>query len=64
MNPRLIARNLRNEYLRLLKTAFRPRQHDLRSQFDAEIERDGFLTREEFIGPEGPEPKSPPAPAP
>jgi arylsulfatase A len=26
--------------------------------------RDGFLTREEFIGPEGREPKSPPAPAP
>jgi ATP-dependent helicase YprA (DUF1998 family) len=49
MNPLLIARNLRNEYLRLLKTAFRPRQHDLRSQFDAEIERDGFLTREPFI---------------
>jgi ATP-dependent helicase YprA (DUF1998 family) len=49
MNPLLIARNLREEYLRLLKTTFRPRQHELREHFDAEIERDGFLTREPFI---------------
>jgi ATP-dependent helicase YprA (DUF1998 family) len=49
MNPLLIARNLRDEYLRLLKTTFRPRQQELRDQFNAEIERDGFLTREPFI---------------
>jgi ATP-dependent helicase YprA (DUF1998 family) len=49
MNPLLIARNLRDEYLRLLKTTFRPRQQELRDRFDAEIERDGFLTREPFI---------------
>lgn len=49
MNPLLIARNLRDEYLRLLKTTFRPRQQELRDSFDAEIERDGFLTREPFI---------------
>jgi hypothetical protein len=29
MNPLLIARNLRTEYLRLLKTAFDPRQPEL-----------------------------------
>lgn len=46
MNPLLIARNLRQEYLRLLKTTFRPRQQELRESFDAEIERDGFSTRE------------------
>ena len=49
MNPLLIARSLRDEYLRLLKTAFHPRQEDLREAFNAEVERDGFLTREPFI---------------
>jgi hypothetical protein len=49
MNPLLIARNLRTEYLKLLKTAFAPRQEDLAESFRAEIERDGFLTREPFI---------------
>lgn len=49
MNPLLIARNLRDEYLRLLKTTFRPRQDELRERFNEEIERDGFLTREPFI---------------
>ena len=49
MNPLLIARNLRDEYLRLLKTTFRPRQQELRERFDEEIERDGFLTREPFV---------------
>lgn len=49
MNPLLIARNLRDEYLRLLKTTFHPRQQELRERFNAEIERDGFLTREPFI---------------
>src|SRR5262245_17049865 len=49
MNPLLIARNLRTEYLKLLKTAFNPRQEDLRASFHAAIERDGFLTREPFI---------------
>ena len=45
MNPLLIARNLRDEYLRLLKSMFCPR----RSRFDTEIERDGFPTGELFI---------------
>lgn len=49
MNPLLVARSLREEYLRLLKTAFHPRQDDLRAAFDQEVERDGFLTREPFI---------------
>ena len=48
MNPLLVARSLREEYL-LLKTAFHPRQDDVREAFDAEVERDGFLTREPFI---------------
>ncbi len=33
----------------MLKTAFHPRQDDVREAFDAEVERDGFLTREPFI---------------
>lgn len=49
MNPLLIARNLRDEYLRLLKTTFRPRQQEVRSRFDTEIEWDGFLPRCPFI---------------
>ena len=49
MNPLLIARNLRTEYLKLLKTAFAPRQEELAEAFRAEIEKDGFLTREPFI---------------
>ena len=49
MNPLLIARNLRDEYLRLLKTHFNPRQPELKAAFNREIEKDGFLTREPFI---------------
>jgi len=49
MNPLLIARNLREEYLRLLKTHFNPRQQELKAAFNREIEKDGFLTREPFI---------------
>ena len=49
MNPLLIARNLRAEYLKLLKTAFAPRQEELAGSFHAAIEKDGFLTREPFI---------------
>ncbi len=49
MNPLLIARNLRTEYLKLLKTAFAPRQTELAEAFRSEIEKDGFLTREPFI---------------
>lgn len=49
MNPLLIARNLRTEYLKLLKTAFAPRQTELAEAFRTEIEKDGFLTREPFI---------------
>ena len=49
MNPLLIARNLRTEYLKLLTTAFAPRQEDLAKAFQAEIEKDGFLTRDPFI---------------
>ena len=41
--------NLRTEYLKLLKTAFAPRQPELAKAFRAEIEKDGFLTREPFI---------------
>jgi hypothetical protein len=49
MNPLLIARKLREQYLTLLTTAFAPRQEDLAEAFRAEIEKDGFLTREPFI---------------
>ena len=49
MNPLLIARKLRTEYLKLLKTAFAPRQTELAEAFRTEIEKDGFLTREPFI---------------
>ena len=49
MNPLLIARNLRTEYLKLLKTAFAPRQTELAEAFRTEIDKDGFLTREPFI---------------
>jgi hypothetical protein len=49
MNPLLIARNLRDEYLRLLKTTFHPRRQKLRERLNAEIEPDGFLTRKPFI---------------
>ena len=49
MNPLLIARNLRDEYLRLLRTHFNPRQPELRAAFNREIETDGFLTREPFV---------------
>jgi ATP-dependent helicase YprA (DUF1998 family) len=49
MNPLLSARNLRTEYLKLLKTAFNPRQPELAAAFHREIEKDGFLTREPFI---------------
>jgi ATP-dependent helicase YprA (DUF1998 family) len=49
MNPLLIARNPREQYLTLLTTAFAPRQEDLAEAFRTEIEKDGFLTREPFI---------------
>jgi len=49
MNPLHIARNLRDDYLLLLRTTFAPRQQELRDAFLHEIERDGFLTREPFI---------------
>ncbi|MFC1451934.1 DEAD/DEAH box helicase [Verrucomicrobiota bacterium] len=49
MNPLYIARNLRDEYLKLLRTHFHPRQDELREAFDQEIERDGFLTREPYV---------------
>jgi ATP-dependent helicase YprA (DUF1998 family) len=60
MNPLLIARNLRTEYLKLLKTAFSPRQEDLKRAFHAEIEKDGFLTRESFIALAQPFASAPP----
>jgi ATP-dependent helicase YprA (DUF1998 family)/very-short-patch-repair endonuclease len=49
MNPLRIARNLRDDYLTLLRTTFSPRQRLLREEFNHQIERDGFLTREPFI---------------
>jgi len=49
MNPLHIARNLRDDYLLLLKTTFNPRQAELQKAFLGEIERDGFLTREPFV---------------
>jgi len=60
MNPLLIARNLRTEYLKLLKTAFAPRQTELAQAFRTEIEKDGFLTREPFIALAQPFENSPP----
>jgi very-short-patch-repair endonuclease len=49
MNPLHIARNLREDYLLLLRTTFNPRQERLREAFLREVERDGFLTREPFV---------------
>jgi ATP-dependent helicase YprA (DUF1998 family)/very-short-patch-repair endonuclease len=49
MNPLRIARALRDDYLTLLRTTFRPRQDALREIFDREIERENFLTREPFV---------------
>jgi ATP-dependent helicase YprA (DUF1998 family) len=60
MNPLLIARNLRTEYLKLLKTAFAPRQTELAEAFRAEIEKDGFLAREPFIALAQPYEHAPP----
>src|SRR5262245_21970462 len=60
MNPLRIARNLRTEYLKLLKTAFAPCQEDLANAFRAEIEKDGFLTREPFIALAQPYEDAPP----
>jgi ATP-dependent helicase YprA (DUF1998 family) len=60
MNPLLIARNLRTEYLKLLKTAFALRQPELAEAFRSEIEKDGFLTRESFIALAQPFENAPP----
>jgi hypothetical protein len=60
MNPLLIARNLRTEYLKLLKTAFAPRQPELAEAFRTEIEKDGFLTREPFVALAQPFENAPP----
>jgi superfamily II DNA/RNA helicase/very-short-patch-repair endonuclease len=49
MNPIRIAESLREEYLQLLRTEFRPRQEHLREAFESEITREGFLTREPFV---------------
>jgi len=49
MNPLHIARNLRDDYLLLLRTTFTPRQRELGEAFLREVERDGFLTREPFV---------------
>jgi len=49
MNPLRIARQLREDYLTLLRTTFSPRQDRLREEFNRQIEREGFLTREPFI---------------
>jgi len=49
MNRLLLARNLHTEYVKLLKTAFAPRQTELAVAFRAEIEKDSFLAREPFI---------------
>lgn len=49
MNPLQIAKTLKDDYLKLLRSEFRPRQERLRDAFEAEITREGFLTREPFI---------------
>jgi ATP-dependent helicase YprA (DUF1998 family) len=60
MNPLRIARNLREDYLRLLRTTFQPRQERLREAFEREIAREGFLTREPFIALASPHQYGPP----
>src|SRR5271166_5032914 len=54
MNPLLIARNLRTEYLKLLKTAFAPRQTELAEAFRPHIAQPGSLTRPPFLPPAQP----------
>ncbi len=50
MNPLAVAGALREDYLRLLRTTFAPRQTTLGEAFNRELEREGFLTREPFVG--------------
>ncbi len=49
MNPLRIARNLREDYLKLLRTTFSPRNEELREAFECEITREGFLVHEPFV---------------
>ncbi len=49
MNPLQIAKSLREDYLKLLTTTFDPRQKPLKEAFQAEINTEGFLTREPYI---------------
>lgn len=49
MNPLAVAGALREDYLKLLRTTFAPRQAALREAFNRELEREGFLTREPFV---------------
>lgn len=49
MNPLQIAKSLREDYLKLLTTTFDPRQKPLKDAFLAEINTEGFLTREPYI---------------
>jgi ATP-dependent helicase YprA (DUF1998 family) len=49
VNPLAVAGALRDDYLRLLRTTFAPRQSVLRDAFNRELEREGFLTREPFV---------------
>lgn len=44
MNPLRIARSLRDDYLRLLRTTFQPHQTRLQEAFEREIIREGSLT--------------------
>jgi hypothetical protein len=49
VNPLTVAGVLRDDYLKLLRTTFAPRQAVLREAFNREVEREGFLTREPFV---------------
>jgi len=49
VNPLAVAGALRDDYLKLLRTTYAPRQSVLRDAFNRELEREGFLTREPFV---------------
>lgn len=46
MNPLRNARNLREDYLRLLRTVFEPRQERLDEAFEREVKPEGFVSRD------------------
>jgi hypothetical protein len=49
MNPLRVAEQLRTDYLQLPTTTFAPRQEQLKQDFRAAVEREGFLAWEPHV---------------